>query len=155
MAEIHPQLAADCHYLGRFPLCHLLLMNDQNYPWFILLPDRSEIQEIYQLDTLDREQLLKESCLFSEFLAREFNPDKLNLAALGNQVPQLHLHHIARYRSDPAWPAPVWGKTAAVAYDEPALAAIRLKLEQAAMAGFNSSASAGNETREWRQGTVT
>ncbi|MDH3388631.1 MAG: HIT domain-containing protein, partial [Gammaproteobacteria bacterium] len=93
MAEIHPQLLDDCIVLGRFQLCHLLLMNDRNYPWIILVPDRENTREIYELDAEDRQQLLRESCLLSEFLMGEFKGDKLNVAALGNQVPQLHLHH--------------------------------------------------------------
>ena len=131
MTEIHPRLAADCIVLGRFPLSRLLLMNDSNYPWFILVPDREGIREIYQLGDADRSQLLRESCTLAEFLMRHFAGDKLNLAALGNQVPQLHLHHIVRYQSDPAWPAPVWGRQPPVAYTPQAVDDIR-----AALAGF-------------------
>ena len=127
MAEIHPQLAADCKLLGRFPLCHLLLMNDCNYPWFILVPDRVNIREIYQLEADERRQLLDESCLLSEFLMNAFNGDKLNVAALGNLVPQLHLHHVVRYKSDLAWPTPIWGKHPALPYSENALSEIKSK----------------------------
>ena len=105
MSAIHPQLASDCVVLGRFPLCHLLLTNDCHYPWFILVPARADIREIYQLEVGDRRQLLDESCQLSEFLMEAYSGDKLNVAALGNQVPQLHLHHIVRYAADPAWPA--------------------------------------------------
>ena len=136
MAALHAQLAADCIVLGRFPLCHLLLMNDRNYPWFILVPDRADIREIYQLEATDRNQLLNESCLLSEFLMNEFNGDKLNLAALGNLVPQLHLHHVVRYESDPAWPTPVWGKHAALPYSETALEEIKTKLRIAGLKDF-------------------
>ena len=136
MADIHPRLAADCIPLGRFPLCHLLLMNDSNYPWFILVPDREGIREIYQLAEADRAQLLHESCLLSEFLMRCFAGDKFNLAALGNQVPQLHLHHIVRYESDPAWPGPVWGRHPAVAYTGEALDDIRDRLADAGLDRF-------------------
>ena len=115
MAAIHPRLEADCIYLGRFVLCHLLLMNDRNYPWYILVPDRDDIREIYQLEQADRAQLVDESCRLSDFLMRTHDGEKFNLAALGNQVPQLHLHHIVRYASDPAWPAPVWGESAGAA----------------------------------------
>ena len=94
--DIHPQLVKDCVLLGRFPLCHLLLSNDCHYPWFILVPARLDIREIYQLDANDRQQLLDESCQLSEFLMAHYDGDKLNVAALGNQVPQLHLHHIVR-----------------------------------------------------------
>ena len=136
MAALHARLAADCIVLGRFPLCHLLLTNDRNYPWFILVPVRAGIREIYQLEATDRNQLLDESCLLSEFLMNEFNGDKLNLAALGNQVPQLHLHHVVRYQSDPAWPAPIWGKHPALPYSETALEEIKIKFRIAGLKDF-------------------
>ncbi len=116
MAEIHPQLQKDCLILGRFKLSHLLLMNDSNYPWFILVPDRDSTTEIYQLSDSDQNLLWQESCLLSRLLMQQFDGDKLNVAAIGNLVPQLHLHHVVRYRSDPAWPAPVWGRTPPVVY---------------------------------------
>ena len=131
MAHIHPQLANDCLVLGRFPLCHFLLVKDANYPWFILVPDRDDIQEIYQLSERDQNQLLIESSELSSKLMQIFNGDKFNIAALGNQVPQLHLHHIVRYKTDPAWPGPVWGKVPARAYSDLQLDDIILKLKQA------------------------
>lgn len=112
MFSLHPQLLADCVEIGRFPLCRLLLMKDGNYPWFILVPEREDVTEIFQLDEQDRQQLLDESCHLAEVLKDVFAADKLNIAALGNMVSQLHLHHVVRYRSDVAWPAPVWGKFA-------------------------------------------
>ncbi|OGT20690.1 MAG: hypothetical protein A2V90_03890 [Gammaproteobacteria bacterium RBG_16_57_12] len=118
MAELHPRLQADCHVVGRFPLCHLLVMNDANYPWCILVPDRPDITEIYQLTDDDQQQLLRESSYLAEAMAIMFNADKMNIAALGNMVPQLHVHHIVRYKTDPAWPAPVWGRQAARPYTE-------------------------------------
>jgi diadenosine tetraphosphate (Ap4A) HIT family hydrolase len=135
MAEIHPRLIADCIPLVRLPLCHLLLMNDSNFPWFILVPDREGIREIYQLDDADRAQLLRESCQLGEFLMRHFAGDKLNVAALGNQVPQLHLHHIVRHEDDPAWPAPVWGRLPPAAYAADAVDDIRAAIAQAGIAG--------------------
>ena len=131
MAHIHPQLANDCLVLGRFSLCHFLLVKDANYPWFILVPDRDDIQEIYQLSERDQNQLLIESSELSRKLMQIFDGDKFNIAALGNQVPQLHLHHIVRYKTDPAWPGPVWGKVPARAYSERQLDDIILKLKQA------------------------
>lgn len=136
MAAIHSQLSADCVVLGRFSLCHLLLMNDSNYPWFILVPDRDDIREIYQLDAADREQLLDESCQLSEFVMSVFEGDKLNVAALGNQVPQLHLHHIVRYTTDPAWPTPVWGKFPVLPYTDQALSEIRSRFNGAGLTGY-------------------
>jgi diadenosine tetraphosphate (Ap4A) HIT family hydrolase len=111
-------------------------MNDSSYPWFILVPDRDEIREIYQLDADDSKQLLDESCRLSEFIMSAFEGEKLNVAALGNQVPQLHLHHIVRYTSDPAWPGPVWGKFPARPYTDQALSEIRSKLNAAGLDGY-------------------
>jgi diadenosine tetraphosphate (Ap4A) HIT family hydrolase len=82
--------------VGRFSLCHLLLMNDANYPWFILVPDRQNISEIFQLSPVDRQLLTEESSCLAESLAQTFAADKINIAALGNMVPQLHIHHIVR-----------------------------------------------------------
>jgi diadenosine tetraphosphate (Ap4A) HIT family hydrolase len=93
-------------------------MKDSNYPWFILVPDREDITEIHQLNKTDQQQLITESSALSRIIDRQFNADKINIAALGNLVPQLHVHHIVRYRNDAAWPAPVWGKIPAKAYTE-------------------------------------
>src|SRR5262245_27562488 len=95
--ELHPRLAADTIVLGDFPLCRLLLMNDAQYPWFILVPRRAGAREIYQLDERDQQQLLKESAQLSRAVMDAFRGEKLNVAALGNLVPQLHVHHVVRY----------------------------------------------------------
>ena len=136
MAEIHSQLANDCLLLGKFTLSHLLLMRDANYPWCILVPDCEGITEIYQLSEADQQQLLRESSQLSRAIEAAFNPDKLNIAALGNVVPQLHIHHIARYRTDAAWPAPVWGRVAVKPYSEDELAAVVQSLLLALGEGF-------------------
>lgn len=136
MAELHPQLLKDCLVLGRFKLSHLLLMRDANYPWFILVPDRDDIGEIYQLSKDDQSQLLLESSFLAEFLMKRFNGDKMNIAALGNIVPQCHLHHVVRYHSDPAWPAPIWGQLPVKAYTEEALNNVLLKLNELESMGF-------------------
>ncbi len=128
MFTLHPQLQADCIPLGHFPLCQLLLLNDANYPWFILVPEREDIREIYQLSADDQLQLLRESSQLAQQLADRFKADKMNIAALGNVVPQLHLHHIVRYRHDPAWPAPVWGKVPPQPYGAAAVAALKQTL---------------------------
>jgi diadenosine tetraphosphate (Ap4A) HIT family hydrolase len=107
---LHPRLAADTFVLGDFPLCRLLLMNDAQYPWCILVPRRENAREIYLLDPADQQQLLRESVQLSRALMEAVQGHKLNVAALGNVVPQLHVHHIARFVGDPAWPAPVWGR---------------------------------------------
>lgn len=118
MFTLHPQLAQDCYYLADLELSALLLARDANYPWCILVPREQGVEEIYQLKEVGRVAMLAESCALSRCLQKEFNADKLNVAALGNVVPQLHIHHIVRYKNDPAWPAPVWGKLPAIEYDE-------------------------------------
>ena len=141
MAGLHSRLREDCIRLGRFELCHLLLMNDSSYPWFILVPDREGIREIHELEPADRFVLLDESCRLSEFLMAEYKGDKLNVAAIGNLVPQLHLHHVVRYRADRAWPSPVWGLYPAVAYADTVLAGIRAKFAASGLAGLRSAPS--------------
>jgi len=121
MFELHPLLEEDTLTIGDFPLCRLLLMNDAGYPWFILVPRREGIREIFELDYADQVQLLQESSHLAKMLSRLFEADKLNIAALGNMVPQLHIHHIVRYRSDQSWPHPVWGRFPAKPYTQRAL----------------------------------
>jgi len=128
MFQLHPQLEKDCIVLGKFELCQLLLLNDANYPWFILVPEREQPHEIYQLSRADQQQLMCESVFFSQCLQQVFMPDKLNIAALGNVVPQLHIHHIARFTSDACWPAPVWGAVKAVPYQQNQLKIIKSQL---------------------------
>jgi diadenosine tetraphosphate (Ap4A) HIT family hydrolase len=116
--QLHPRLQQDCFTVGRLALSQLLMMNDSQYPWFILVPRRPEITEIYQLTEEDRQMLLAESCALAETLQAIYQPDKLNIATIGNLVPQLHVHHVARYQADKSWPAPVWGKLPALAYTQ-------------------------------------
>jgi len=136
MGELHPQLARDCLVLGRYPLCRLLLMRDANYPWFILVPDRAGIIEIHQLNEADQQQLLRESVQLSRLLEAVFRPHKLNIAALGNSVPQLHVHHIVRYRHDAAWPAPVWGRVPVQPYGDDRLASLLARIRPELPAEF-------------------
>ncbi len=116
--ELAPEFERDSIWLADWPLCQLRVQNDANYPWFILIPRRVAMVEIIDLTEQDRAQLWHESAHLSVFLKAEFQAKKLNIAALGNMVPQLHLHHIVRYEQDIAWPAPVWGKAQARAYTE-------------------------------------
>ncbi|MEZ5529750.1 MAG: HIT domain-containing protein [Porticoccaceae bacterium] len=109
MFELHPRLAADTVSVGDFSLCRLLLHRDANYPWFILVPRQEDLSEIYHLSEMDRQQLIRESCQLAEALVDVFSPDKINIATLGNMVPQLHMHHVVRYKNDGAWPNPIWG----------------------------------------------
>ncbi|HKI60841.1 MAG TPA: HIT domain-containing protein [Mariprofundaceae bacterium] len=119
--SLHPQLARDCVVIGKFPLCLLLLMNDNQYPWFILVPQRPDISEIHRLSDTDQQQLMRESCTLGVAIEKAFHPDKINVAALGNVVSQLHVHHIARFEDDAAWPASVWGKLPTRPYTPEAL----------------------------------
>jgi diadenosine tetraphosphate (Ap4A) HIT family hydrolase len=126
--QLHPQLQQDCISIGKFELCQVLLVNDNQFPWFILVPQRHDIREIYQLDAVDQIKLIQESSYLAEKLADIFNADKLNIAAIGNIVPQLHLHHVVRYQTDKAWSAPIWGKFAAIPYTEQQLNQILARL---------------------------
>ena len=111
-------LEQDTFAIGQFPLCQVLLMNDARYPWVILVPKRQDITEIYQLDNDDQQQLMIESSFVSKQLAEIVNADKMNIAALGNVVSQLHIHHVARFKDDETWPDPIWGKGQAVPYQQ-------------------------------------
>ncbi|MGM0767377.1 MAG: HIT domain-containing protein [Pseudomonadota bacterium] len=126
--HLHERLAADTFSLGRSRLCEVRLMNDRTWPWVILVPSVPGIREIYELDETQQQRLLAESSELSCQMMALFDGDKMNVAALGNMVRQLHLHHIVRFEGDPAWPGPVWGKQAPVPYGEDELIAIRAKL---------------------------
>ena len=127
---LHKQLEADTVFITELDLCLVLLINDSNYPWTILVPKRTAATEIYKLSSDDQIQLLRESELLSMAMASVFKPDKLNVAAIGNMVPQLHVHHVARFKTDIAWPAPVWGFTQAVPYDAATLNNLVNDIEQ-------------------------
>ena len=100
------------------------------------MPDRDAISEIYQLSDTDQQQYIKESSIIAKFLHEEFQPDKINIAALGNIVPQLHIHHVARFKTDPAWPAPIWGKAPAKAYTQQETDEIINKLKSSLTSNF-------------------
>lgn len=130
MFTFDPRLLNDCDVLGRFKLCHVLLMRDANYPWCILVPDREGLVEIFDLSENDQEQLKVESNTLLKFMKSEFKADKMNVAALGNVVSQLHIHHIVRYENDPAWPAPVWGACPAKDYNNDTIKTLLTRLRQ-------------------------
>jgi len=123
------RLQQDTLVLGDFPLCRLLLSNDANYPWFILVPRQEGVSEVFDLDAAQQQQLWQETSLLAEHLKASLGADKMNVATLGNVVSQLHMHVIARFKSDIAWPAPVWGKVAAVAYKEQQFAELKAGLQ--------------------------
>ncbi len=137
MIELHPQLAKDTVLLGQFLLSKLLLMRDANYPWLILVPDREGVTEIFQLDEADQQQLQRESSCIAQLLSDAFNADKINIGALGNIVPQLHIHHIARFQNDIAWPGPVWGAYPAKSYSEAELMSVIRKVKEALTTRFD------------------
>jgi diadenosine tetraphosphate (Ap4A) HIT family hydrolase len=122
--SLHSQLDADCTAVADLRLCRLLLCRDANYPWLILVPRRPGATEIIDLDAADRVALTAEIDAAARALRAVVPCDKLNIAALGNMVPQLHVHVIARRTTDAAWPRPVWGAVAARSYDPPALSAL-------------------------------
>jgi diadenosine tetraphosphate (Ap4A) HIT family hydrolase len=128
MFSLDSRLQQDTLVMGDFPLCRLLLMNDANYPWFILVPRREAVSELFQLDTADQQRLWLETTRLAETLKDAFVADKMNVATLGNVVSQLHMHVIVRRREDKAWPAPVWGRHPARAYEAAEIVAIRERL---------------------------
>jgi diadenosine tetraphosphate (Ap4A) HIT family hydrolase len=132
---LHPTLDRDTVEITRLPLCRVLLMKDRRFPWLILVPERKTVREIYELPPEDRRQLIEEIAVVSEVLERLFRPAKLNLGALGNIVPQLHVHVVARFVTDPAWPGPVWGSGPAVPYTKTELEEARERLAAALNSG--------------------
>ena len=131
---LDPQMEQDTRFITRLALSRVLLMNDARYPWVILVPERTCAVEIIDLGETDRAMLLAEICQVSEALRQLHRPHKLNVAALGNQVRQLHIHVIARQTDDAAWPGPVWGVGTATPYEEyeaaERIGAIRAALSQ-------------------------
>ena len=126
--ELAPRLAADTFLVGETPLNQVLLMSDARYPWLILVPRRSGITEPFELSEADQAKLWQESMRLGQAMQAYFAADKINIAALGNQVAQLHVHHIARFQTDDAWPGPVWGVGSAVPYSDVALEALMNEL---------------------------
>lgn len=115
--SLHPQLQKDTIDIGDLPLCRVLVIKDANYPWLLLVPRRADACEIIDLDEVEQAQLLTETSRVARALKEITKCDKLNIAALGNVVPQLHLHVIARRVGDAAWPRPVWGVVPAASHD--------------------------------------
>ena len=107
--QLHPQLEADTHLICRTENCQILLMDDARFPWIVLVPEVADIRELYELKEQQQHQTYQSILRISKALAEYSNADKMNVAALGNQVLQLHIHIIARYETDAAWPRPVWG----------------------------------------------
>ena len=107
--ELHPRLSGDSVFVTDWPLCRVLLMNESDFPWLVLVPRRDELRDYHDLSQLDLTLASNEIVRASQLLEELFHPDKINVASLGNQVPQLRIHVIARFTMDAAWPKPVWG----------------------------------------------
>jgi diadenosine tetraphosphate (Ap4A) HIT family hydrolase len=106
--QLDPRLQSTCFYLGDWPLSQVLLKNEQNYPWFLLVPRRKNVQELYQLATEEHILLMQEINQLSLLITHYYQPKKLNIATLGNIVEQLHVHCVARTEQDPLWPQGIW-----------------------------------------------
>jgi diadenosine tetraphosphate (Ap4A) HIT family hydrolase len=130
--SLNPQLERDTINIGDLPLSRVLVIKDANYPWLLLVPRRVDTVEIVDLNEVEQAQLMTEINRVARALQEVTKPDKLNIAALGNVVPQLHVHIIARRSSDAAWPRPVWGVVPALAHDpqevEAFIGALRRKI---------------------------
>ena len=114
---LHPQLRTDCYTLGTIENCTLLLHKNALVPWFILVPDTDK-NELYKLSAADLTTTQNATAQLAEFVERHFKTNKLNIATIGNIVPQLHIHIIGRFTNDFCWPAPVWGQTDFADYRE-------------------------------------
>lgn len=134
--ELDARLQADTCFLGESELNLMLLLNDRRYPWVILVPKRSGVTETDELSPVDRAQLVAESHLLGSTLRVAFDADKLNVAAIGNVVRQLHVHHVVRRLGDAAWPAPVWGHSPRVPYQEGEVEAVSARLRTPALSGM-------------------
>lgn len=132
---LHPQLAADALLLVDWPLCQVMRMNDAAYPWLILVPRLTGAREIIDLSAADRVRLMDEIAWASQALKDLHCPDKINVGALGNMVPQLHIHVLGRFKDDPAWPKPVWGHAAPIRF-EPADAVREVETWRTALSSY-------------------
>ena len=130
MFELHPQLQADTIPIKDLDICTVLLMNDSNYPWLILVPKRPNIREIFELSQAEQDTVNREISHVAKALNTHFKADKMNIGALGNMVPQLHIHIIARHKTDPTFPNPVWGNAIPIPYTETELKTLKQTLNQ-------------------------
>jgi diadenosine tetraphosphate (Ap4A) HIT family hydrolase len=116
--RLDPRIEASSLALGRLLLCSIRIMNDKRFPWLLLVPERAGLREIHDLPPPLRGQLVEEIAAASRALLAVSRAEKMNVGALGNLVPQLHIHVIARFAADPAWPGPVWSFAGAVPYNK-------------------------------------
>jgi diadenosine tetraphosphate (Ap4A) HIT family hydrolase len=129
--ELHPRLAADCRVVGDLAVSRVLVMNDSRFPWCILVPRLSGLRELHDLPVAARLDLLAEIESVSRALTALHRVEKINVGALGNLVPQLHVHVVGRTADDAAWPGPVWGSGESVAYAARALEELAERLASA------------------------
>ena len=134
--KLHADLKRDGILLGRFPLCLVLLINDSAYPWFVLVPERENIRDTIDLTPADYQSLWNESHALSVGIMSALSGEKLNVAALGNVTPQLHVHHVVRFSADAAWPGPIWGKQPLTPYGEDRIQQIGELLAKAEMPSY-------------------
>lgn len=116
--ELDKRLENDSVFVSEFELSQVRLMLDKHYPWFLLIPQKNGLVELTDLSSEDYAQLMQESRVLANAITASYSPDKLNFAALGNIVSQLHIHHIARFTTDIAWPNPIWGQVEAAPYTD-------------------------------------
>ncbi|WP_318459426.1 HIT family protein [Photobacterium leiognathi] len=137
---LHPRLESDTTVLGDFPLSRVLLSKEALGPWIILVPRVDELREIHHLPEQDQFQLIRESSAVATLLENDYQAEKINVGALGNLVPQLHLHHIARFSNDIAWPGPIWGNTDGTQRSDELQAALaeELRAELSQIEGFSA-----------------
>jgi diadenosine tetraphosphate (Ap4A) HIT family hydrolase len=128
--RLHSQLKIDTIHVGDLPLSQVLIIKDSNYPWLLLVPRRTGVSDITDLNEVEQGQLMTEINRVSVAVKAITKPDKLNIAALGNLVPQLHIHVIGRRTSDAAWPRPIWGAVDPVGYDPVEMNAFKSALRQ-------------------------
>jgi diadenosine tetraphosphate (Ap4A) HIT family hydrolase len=121
---LDPRIATDSIAIGELSLCAVRLFDDARFPWFLLVPRRPGLVELTDLNDEDATDLMAEVRVAARVMTSLAKPDKINIGSLGNVVPQLHVHIVARFRSDPAWPGPVWGQGARTPYPEHAAAAL-------------------------------
>ncbi len=129
--QLHPRLAEDTQIIGELSLCRLLLLNDRRFPWCVLVPRRPDLRELHDLPEDDLARLMTEVVAVSRALESHCNTFKINIGALGNLVPQLHVHVVGRRKDDDAWPGPVWGHSQAIPYEEAEAARLRNALREA------------------------
>jgi diadenosine tetraphosphate (Ap4A) HIT family hydrolase len=134
--SLHPRLAADTAFVADWPLSRVLLMNDARHPWLILVPRRGGAAELFDLDRSDRTVLMEEVSRAARDLKELSRAAKINVGALGNLVPQLHIHVVARSPGDAAWPGPVWGHGTSMPYEaaqrDALIAELRARLQSGA-----------------------